>query len=166
MRDNAWLERKLEDIWMKYFNDVEKLNHVEIHFGRKAIRRLASIRQKSRFDKHSDTEIKVTSYYCSETVPEYVVDVTIAHELCHYVHGFASPLPKFSQYPHRGSTVDNELRKRGLGSLLTRQKKWLKDCWPDIIKSDLIGRKKTVRRRYRRQRIGLFALIKNIVFNN
>jgi hypothetical protein len=50
MRDNFWLEQKLNFIWAKYFEDVKKLNNINIHFGRKAKRRLASIRQQNRYN--------------------------------------------------------------------------------------------------------------------
>lgn len=163
MRDDQWLEVRLNTIWRKYFSDIKKLNTVKIHFGRKAKKRLASIRQLSKHDKHSDTEIKVTAYFKELQVPEYIVDVTIAHELCHYAHGFASPLPKFSQFPHRGSLVDNELKKRGLGEMLEKQEKWLKEDWKLIIKDDL----RVKRRRRRRSRPkSVFSLLRKLVFIN
>jgi len=133
MRDNYWLETKMEALWAKYFSDVTRLNRIHIHFGRKAKRRLASIRQLSGNNKYSDTSIQVTGFYRNQQVPEYVVDLTIAHELCHYAHGFASPLPQFSRFPHKGDIVDDELRRRGLGKALKMQEAWLKENWNTIV---------------------------------
>jgi hypothetical protein len=133
MRDTAWLEKILDTVWKDYFSDIPKLNKISISFGRMARRRLASIRQTNRRDKKSDTKILVTGFYKNETVPERIVRVTIAHELCHYAHGFASPLPQFSKFPHRGDIVDDELRKRGLGVDLDFQEKWLKNEWVALV---------------------------------
>jgi len=143
MRNNKWLEDQLALIWSKYFGDVPKLNNIHISFGRKAKRRLASIRQLSRKNKKSDTKITITGYYRDEQVPERVVAATIAHELCHYAHGFASPLPQFSRYPHRGDVVDNELRNRGLGEDLQFQEKWLKENWNQLVKDKIYSKKKS-----------------------
>jgi hypothetical protein len=160
MRDNKWLEEKLEYLWQTYFIDLKKLNKVHIHFGKKAKRRLASIRQTRLHDKLSDTQITVTGFYQDEKVPEYVLEATIAHELCHYAHGFASPHPQFSKYPHKGDIVDSELKKRGLGKTLKLQDTWLKQHWKEIIGEDIFRtkprRKRTVRS------FTLFDLIKKI----
>ena len=134
MRNNEWLKTRLDEIWQLYFNDIPRLNSVSIVFGRSAKRRLASIRQMRKNDKKSDTLIKVTGYFKDEKIPEFVVDTTIAHELCHYAHGFASPLPQFHRYPHRGDVVDKEMTKRGLEVLIKRQNDWLKTNWADIVK--------------------------------
>lgn len=133
MRDNDWLKLILTQIWQDYFSDIPKLNHIEITFGRQARCRLASIRQIDRRNKESDTKIIVTGYFKNDIVPKDIVEVTIAHELCHYAHGFASPLPKFSKYPHRGDIVDDELKKRGFRQKLAFQEKWLKEEWPAIV---------------------------------
>lgn len=147
MRDNFWLEQKMNTIWNQYFSDVKRLNTIKIHFGRKAKRRLASIRQINRYNKNSDTEIKVTGYYKDPAVPEFIVDVTIAHELCHYAHGFASPLPQFSKFPHKGDIVDHELKKRGLGQFLAEQEKWLKDNWNGMVNDEIFIKKHHYSRR-------------------
>lgn len=136
MRDNLWLKNRLHKIWQEYFKDVPMLNNVEIFFGKRAKKRLASIRQKSHNDPSSDTEIRVTGYYKNVAIPEYVVDATLAHELCHYAHGFASPLTQYSKFPHKGDIVDIELEKRGLGNTLKMQKDWLKENWLNITGND------------------------------
>lgn len=165
MRDNLWLEQKLDMIWDRYFSDIKRLNTIKIHFGRKAKRRLASIRQINKYNKNSDTEIKVTGYYKDIKIPEYIVDVTIAHELCHYAHGFASPLPKFSKFPHKGDIVDNELKRRGLGQLLETQEKWLKENWNNIVKHEVFTKKHRYIRK-RRNKSTLIGLFNRLVLND
>ncbi|MFA7254366.1 MAG: hypothetical protein WC107_07525 [Patescibacteria group bacterium] len=146
MRDNFWLKQKLDSVWNSYFPEVNRLNNIEVFFGKRAKRRLASIRQKAHNDKKSDTQIRVTGFYKDERVPEFVVETTLAHEICHYVHGFASPLPQFSRFPHRGDMVDKELEKRGVGDQLKEQKAWLEKNWNNIV-GDAIFIPGTVRRK-------------------
>jgi hypothetical protein len=129
MRDNIWLDRKLSEIWEKHFSDVPRGNEVYIKFGRDARTRLGSIRKIGK----SSTLITITGYFKDERVPDFMVEATIAHELCHYAHGFFSPLPRLSRHPHQGGLVDNELKTRGFSGQLKAQKKWLKEVWPKII---------------------------------
>lgn len=152
MRDNVWLEEKLEKIWRGHFTDVERSNDVEIKFGAKARRRLGSIRQIDPKDKNSKTRILMSGYFRDESVPESIIDVTIAHELCHYAHGFCSPLPKYSKYPHQGGLVDKELKSRGFADALKFQKTWLKTEWPGIT-GEPVRRHRVRRRRIRLMRI-------------
>lgn len=158
MRDNLWLETKLSFVWEKFFEDVPRLNKVSIRFGKRAKRRLASIRQTKRYHKFSDTMITVTGFFKLDDVPEYVVETTIAHELCHYAHGFASPLPQYSRFPHRGDLVDSELEKRGCGENLTRQKEWLESHWNNIVndKIFLVKKRPHVQRRKSSSKTNLF----------
>lgn len=148
MRDNAWLNKKLENILRDYFPEVEIKNQIIIKFGQKARTRLGSIRKAKN---GSDTAITITGYFQNEQAPEYLINLTIAHELCHYAHGFFSPLPKLSRYPHQGGIVDKELIDRGLGRELANQKTWLKSNWKNIV-----GSHKIIRRRKRR--ISLFRI--------
>ncbi len=151
MRSHTWLIGLLNNTWQKYFADLERLNDVSIVFGRNAKRRLGSIRQVAPRDKNSLTIITITGYFRDENVPEYIVTSTIAHELCHYAHGFASPHPKYSRHPHHGGIVDIELKNRGLGDQLKAQKLWLKQEWPKVIGETNMVR----RRRFRKQTFSL-----------
>ncbi|MCL5411036.1 MAG: hypothetical protein M1324_04305 [Patescibacteria group bacterium] len=126
MRDDTFLSDRLELLWKKYFADVSKSNKVHIKFGRKAVKRLGSIRQKV---DGTDTIIILNGYFKDKTVPDYVVDATIIHELCHYAHGFSSPLPQLSRFPHKGGLVDKEFYRRGLNDLLKMETEWLNKNW-------------------------------------
>lgn len=132
MRINYNLEIKLERIWSKYFKDVKKDNQITIKFGRKAVKRLGSIKTYKN-GQNFDTLITINGYFKDKYIPDYIVDATIAHELCHYAHGFASPLPQLSRYPHRGGAVDKELGRRGLSKLVEKEKDWLDKYWLDYV---------------------------------
>lgn len=153
MRDSIWLQNRLIYVWDKYFSDIEKKNDVIIRFGSRARTRLGSIRyhNKNKFNLNPSTEIRLTGFFVEENVPEYIIDLTIAHELCHYAHGFFSPHPALSRFPHKGGVVDNELKERGFTQMLLIQKKWLKEVWPKIIGP---------RKRKARKRNNLFYLFR------
>lgn len=152
MRNRQFLERILYDLWEDHFCDIPRKNLVIIKYGKHSKRQLGSIKlanEKTKIknllkekeedykiqDDKSITVITVSRYFQHEVVPEFVVRATIAHELCHYAHGFSSPLQKKFQKPHQGSVIKKELKKRGL---LEKQKmvdKWLEENWIDIISS-------------------------------
>ena len=136
MRDLEWLEGRLNYLWQSYFNDFAPVN-VCIRWGRKARTRLGSI-TRARFGKSiyaysvlgnegSPVIITINRLFQNPDIPEFVIDATIAHEICHYVHGFATDIkPRFA-YPHAGGIVTAEMRKRGLADILKQQKRWLKE---------------------------------------
>ena len=68
----------------------------------------------------------------SSLVPEYIIDLTIAHELIHYSHGFHSPLPKLYSHPHKGGIVTKELKQRGFANQLSLEKNFIKNEWPKM----------------------------------
>lgn len=132
MRDNLFLKQRLNFLWNEYYGDIPRSNQVDICFGRKAEKRLGSIRQ--RVD-HTDTLIMLNGHFRDRKIPDYVLDATIVHELSHYAHGFSSPLPQLSRFPHRGGMVDKELFKRGLGELLAKETGWLNKNWTKYLRS-------------------------------
>ena len=140
MRDNEWLENRLEYIQRKHFADAKISNALLIRFGRRARRVLGSIRknqERSILDKlagNFDTQIIINGHFRDEQIPEFMVDSVIGHELCHYVHGFSSPLPQLSRHPHKGGIVNYEMAKRGMGDLELEQKKWIKANWLKYLK--------------------------------
>jgi len=136
MRTNSLLETLLDSIWQDYFSDVPRSNKVSIKFGKRAKRRLGSIRKiNNRIgSKNFETEILINGYFRDKTIPQYVIEATIAHELSHYAHGFSSPLPKLSRFPHRGGMVDKELVNRGLKYLADIENSWLKNNWAKYLR--------------------------------
>ena len=150
MRDNKYLENILYDLWDNHFCDVPRKNLVVIKFGKYSKRQLGSIKLANKYtkikglmrkrkeelevqDEKSVTVITVTRYFQNEIVPEFVIRATIAHELCHYTHGFQSPLEKRFDHPHRGNVIKKELAKRDLLDQEKETEKWLKENWLKIV---------------------------------
>jgi hypothetical protein len=153
MRDDKWLFSKLDEVWDNYFPDVPQDNDVRIVWGRRARTRLGSIKlapitknEKHKTQNHPATIITINSLFKDETIPEYVVIGTIAHELSHYAHGFHSPIEQKHATPHAGGVIHKELRERGLGALEKRQKKWIKENWRPYLMQNYAP-KPTKRRR-------------------
>ncbi|MBI2335104.1 hypothetical protein HYU96_04910 [Candidatus Daviesbacteria bacterium] len=122
-RDDIWLLSRLDYVWAKYFDDVSQNNKVFIKFGRYARARLGSI----KYDKKSGHSfITITGMFKDLKIPTGVIDHTIAHELCHYTHGFSSPHRKLHHYPHEGGIVKKEMLSRGMGSLVKGYRDWIK----------------------------------------
>lgn len=138
VRDQIWLEGLLDAVWQRFFSDVEKVNPVEIKWGRRARFRFGSIRlAEGRFGIGSKSAITVTRMFQSSKIPERVVAYTVAHELAHYAHGFSSKHARASEYPHAGSVVDKELVKRGMTHIVSAYKTWLKSYRQEIIDQKL-----------------------------
>lgn len=123
-RDDLWLLSRLDYLWTNFFADVTQVNSVYIGFGRYSKFRLGSVRLERTSKK---TFITITGMFKDETIPVEVVDQTIAHELCHYAHGFSSPKPRLHKYPHYGGIINKELRTRGLEYLIKAYAKWLRE---------------------------------------
>lgn len=123
MRDNKWLYSRLEFLWTNYFSDIPVSNPVYIRFGRYARLRLGSIKldQKKKF-----SIITITGMFKDQAIPVEVIDHTIAHELCHYTHGFSSTRPRLHKYPHEGGVIKREMAERGLLHLYQAYQKWTK----------------------------------------
>ena len=122
-RDNNWLLSRLDHLWESYFKDVAQINPVFIKFGRYSRLRLGSI----KFDRLTKkSHITITSMFKDPKIPVVVIDHTIAHELCHYTHGFSSPKPRLHKYPHHGGVIKKELELRNLHHLTKGYALWLK----------------------------------------
>lgn len=129
MRDDNWLLARLDNIWSVYFKDVPQINPVFIRFGRFARLRFGSIRMEPRTKK---TFIIITGMFKDPQIPQEVVDHTIAHELCHYAHGFSSPHARLHRYPHEGGVIQKEMENRDLIHLYKAYKAWIKNYREDL----------------------------------
>jgi hypothetical protein len=138
------------DVWEDYFSDVPRKNFVITNFGKYAKRQLGCIKYATEGTKiktllrkykedivsqdvNSVSVILLTRYFINEDVPEFVLISTLAHEICHYTHGFHSPLPKKYKYPHKGGIVEKEMFDRGLDSIAIKSNTWLKENWLKVI---------------------------------
>ncbi len=137
MRNHEWLVNELKFLLKNYFSDVKLTNPIQIKFGREAQFRFGSIKLvKKRFGglggwrrlargEPEKSLITITSMFANDDVPEDVVRYTIAHELCHYAHGFSSYNKRLFKFPHHGGIVNKELRDRGAKGLIAAYKAWL-----------------------------------------
>ena len=128
IRNNQWLLSRFIYLKDNHFPDV-KFDTIFIKFGTKARTRLGSIKQNL---KNNKITITITGHFIDPRVPTEVIDAVIAHEMCHYTHGFCSNLPKKYKYPHLGGAVEKEMISRGLGTILSFQEKWIKNNWKSI----------------------------------
>ncbi len=128
MRDDKWLDEKLELIWGSLFPDTERANNVIIKFKGKWKNKFGHIKRLS----NKDTEIAINSLFKHEQVPEFIIDLTVIHELVHYSHGFHSPLPKLHDHPHKHGIVTKELKKLGYSHLIKEERKFVREEWLKI----------------------------------
>jgi len=124
LRSDNWLLSRLDFVWSKFFPDVTQENPIHIKFGRFSKYRLGSIKLDKRYAR---SYITITSMFKDQAIPFEVVDHTLAHELCHYTHGFSSKKVRLHKYPHAGGIVHREMEQRGMGYLVEAYKAWVKD---------------------------------------
>lgn len=139
IRNHAWLEIKLKAIVDEYFPDLLIKNQLTIRFGKRSRRQLGCIAKKytnniiDRLRGDFSSEIRINGLFRDPEIPEEVVEGTIIHELCHYAHGFSSPLPQLSKYPHQGGVIKQEMIRRGAGDIYLAEKKWLRKNWQEYL---------------------------------
>ncbi len=126
MRDNIILKERLTQISEKLFPELDT-NNIVIKFKGRSKYKFGHIKRT-----RNDTEIAINSLFKHLLVPQYIIDLTIAHELVHYSHGFQSPLPKKFKYPHKGGVVRKELIRKGLANFLRKERIFFRKEWPEI----------------------------------
>jgi hypothetical protein len=132
VRDNLFLVERMNYIWEKYFPDILEINPVSIYFGRKAQYRLGSI-CLIRNGNHIVSKIIINGYLRNTKIPQFVIDAVIAHEICHYAHGFSSLHQRSKKYPHKGGVIDDEITKRNLDTIFDLEIRWLNNNWSNYI---------------------------------
>jgi hypothetical protein len=142
MRDDEWLIQRMNQIWQLLFPEVDKLNNVIVRFKGKWKNKFGHIKRL----KNKDTEIAINSLFKDSRVPEYIIDLTLAHELVHYWHGFNSPHQQKYKHPHLGGIVTRELNNRGFGHILRKEKAFIKKQWWEIYRCYEKPKKKPSRR--------------------
>ena len=128
MRDDEWLVARLDHIWSLLFPEVARKNQVIAIFKGKWQNKFGHIKLLN--DKSS--EIAVNGLFKHEEIPEYIIDLTLAHELIHYGHGFNSPHKRKFKHPHKGGVVTKDLLKHGFGHLIRKEKVFIRREWPKI----------------------------------
>jgi hypothetical protein len=125
MRDNLWLNAVLQELLSGAFSDIERPEQIRIRFGIAAKNRFGSIRWEA---KKQQSSVIINGVFKDLRIPEEIVKATLAHELCHYVHGYGSQLPKKYANPHQGGVILRELKARGL------ERRWSKQVWPSLAR--------------------------------
>jgi hypothetical protein len=133
MRDNDWLIQRMNQIWDTLFHDFPKKNVVKARFLGKWKNKFGHIKKL----KDGSTEIVVNGHFKHPSIPDFIIDLTLAHEIVHYIHGFHSPYPRMFKYPHQGNVVNKELKARGFEHLLIKEKPWVREDWPRLLSSFL-----------------------------
>lgn len=146
MESDLILSKKAAELIRENFPKNEITNLLVVRYGKKWKNKLGHIKPIKK-NPEFGTLIELNEIFKCPEVPEWIVDLTLMHELVHYFQGFGSNIPKERIFPHRGSCVDKELKKFGYTELLKKQKKWLKENWLDIYKEHCPNKKK-----YRRKR--------------
>ena len=130
MRDTVWLQKRMEQIWQMLFPDVDRLNNVVVRFKGKWKNKFGHIKKVG-----ISTEIVVNGLFTHENIPEFIIDLTLAHELVHYWHGFNSPHERKYKHPHAGGIVNRELKKRGFGHMINLERTFVRRQWPSLYKA-------------------------------
>ena len=137
MRDDIWLEQRLEQIWELIFPDVQRLNAVNIRWKGRWKNKFGHIQLK----KDKTSEIVVNGLFKDVRIPEGIIDATIAHEFVHYMHGFQSPHQQKYKHPHAGGIVTREMKRRGFAHILAEERDFVKRDWLRIYQ-EITGKKK------------------------
>ena len=115
----------MDNIWKTKFSDVERKNDIIIRWKGRWKNKFGHIKRL----KNKDSEIGINALFKDEKIPEYIIELTIAHELVHYMHGFNSPHPRMFKHPHKGNIVNKELKKRGYFKEIKMERIWFKNVW-------------------------------------
>ncbi|MGI6589725.1 MAG: hypothetical protein ACOX1V_03625 [Candidatus Iainarchaeum sp.] len=85
----------------------------------------------------NDTEfgsiIEINPLLKDLSVPEYVLDYVLMHELTHYFQGFGSNHKRKHKHPHRGGIVEKELARHGWEEITQKSEKWIKENWKNLV---------------------------------
>jgi len=117
------LAETLSRMLSEHFTDIPHPEEIEVGVGRRSRRRLGTVRRGP-----NGPSITINPLLLLDGVPEYVLDATMAHELCHVVHGYGT-LHRPKHPPHRGGRVTAELRARGLHAMTDRADAWIRSQW-------------------------------------
>jgi hypothetical protein len=154
VRDNAWLAGRMQTIWDTYYPDGRKGYPIDVHFGPRARYRYGSI-----YSVGKQCHILINRLFANPSVPVYVIDATLAHELAHYIHGYGSGLSKLYNHPHRGGVVDKEMQSRGCWFLEERAAEWRKNHWQAFYASQTteVTERRAAREKQERTRWEMFV---------
>jgi len=88
---------------------------------------------KTLKDAQFGSIIEINPALKSLSVPEYVLDYVLMHELTHYFQGFGSNHARKHKHPHKGGVVEKELARHGWKEITEKSEKWIKQNWKNIL---------------------------------
>ncbi|HPM85497.1 MAG: hypothetical protein WC290_02965 [archaeon] len=88
---------------------------------------------KSFKDINFGSIIEINPLLKDLSVPQYVLDYVLMHELTHYFQGFGSNHERKHKYPHKGGIVEKELARHGWEEITQKSEKWIKENWKNLI---------------------------------
>ncbi len=133
--EDEMLARKAANLLRENFPGKEISNLLIVKWGKKWKSKLAHIKAIDDYGEYG-TLIEVNELMKDASVPAWMIDVTLLHELVHYFHGFGSNHPQKFRNPHKGGVVDSEIERFGFGELLKKQDKWLKENWTQLLEKN------------------------------
>lgn len=125
MPSDVSLTRKTAELCREYFPDKKISNLLVVRWAKPWKTKLGHIRPLK--DTGFGSLIEINSILADPRVPEFVLDVTLLHELIHYFQGFGSNQPRNQRHPHRGGAVTKEFAQFGWQELLNKQDQWVKE---------------------------------------
>ena len=135
--EDEMLARKAANLLRENFPNKEISNLLVVKWGGKWKSKLAHIKPIDDSGEYG-TLIEVNSLLKDSSVPSWMLDVTLLHELVHYFHGFGSNKKQKFRQPHKGKVVDNEIERFGFGELLKKQDKWMEENWESLLKKHFL----------------------------
>ena len=124
--------KELEEILARFkalLNILDSVS-ISIKFGKKAKRTLGSVRLKGE-----SSIIYITKYMVDYSVPDYVIEEVILHELIHIKTGYGSIMQKTSRHAHRGGVIKKEMLEIGKSNIYELSQIWIKKNWYSHIKN-------------------------------
>ncbi len=130
-QSDRFLAAKTAAICREYFKHREITNLLIVKWGKPWKTKLGHIKAL-KGNPELGSVIEINTVFKDPRVPQYVIDVTILHELVHYFQGFGSNHVRRHRHPHRGGAVDNELVEFGWKELMKKQDEWVHQNWVKI----------------------------------
>ena len=121
MPTDAFLAKKTAQLCREYFPHRTISNLLAVRWSKPWKSKLGHI--KPLKNTAFGSLIEINSLLSDPRVPEFVLEVTLLHELIHYFQGFASNQARTQLHPHRGGAVTKEFAQFGWQELLKKQEK-------------------------------------------
>lgn len=134
---NRYLANKAACLIRENFSEKGVTNLLVVRWGNKKSKRVLG-HIKSLESKEYGSIIEINPLLKNLSVPEYVLDYVLMHELTHYFQGFGSNHERKHKHPHRGGIVEKEMARHGWEEITQKSEKWIKENWKNILMNSKI----------------------------